>query len=1351
MSVIKNPLVKRQVEQINKVGYSAFLGMIKDIPASQLPEGYASRLINLIARGSWVEGRPGTFVVSNTAWPTTTLNATLWHSHSSLAIQQFSANLYWSVFAGLGYCNLIINMSAVALGNTESELVEFNKQAYVFNTTGIFRIKLNDVLSSNIPYAYRINLPLPTVIPTDIPEVVYDDKMCTITSNGWVDLIYFNLNSDNKIITNSNTWSAGDKVRFLQHTELSIETYPAGLQVNTDYYIIPIVGSSTTFYLALTYADALAGTAFTFQNSGNAYMRAYKNNYVTMKDSSLVISTGSEVVFSNKTELPYPLVAGQRYYAYSGGSEDNVFSVAYSLDYALAGTLIDVYKPIVNEPDYSLLSMECVTDTIYKNTFGYKYTYSLSRIWGVAGVNVNRLTSGASLELETGTCDALTASRDFGTLFFSEKINPSQVNSHVVGTLTVPYGVNEVTHFSLYRTLNIGKNSNPPGTGTTADSTGTDPEQFVWVDDIPIAKAFSDVNVTPYNPSTKIFDSGVNNLFVNGDIGNSLYNLDGLYFGKIASIPAGLANRYIVIDTSVGNALSVGWTCTFTADLGNNRLHLSGCYNLRKGTRITFTSTGTLPAPLVAGTVYYSVGLVYSAYAQVATTYANAIAEIPITLTDAGSGTHTLTTSLPQYLAFGGGRVIVASQTYFTVTRTDGATFSASDVGLPIFWSDGGYSIILAYLTASTVSTVWGATHASQAATLKPTSGNFSRVYNDTTPDNGIDYNVTGLSDRIAANTSLYTPRRFFQPLPASNVGIIDNGYLICGTRDSTKYYYSQYGDKPYTMGFYRPGTQEGETKTGIREIVAISNAAIFFLNKKTYRLAMNIADDVGNALYGEAIFMLRPLQLVDDNRGVYHYKTIRMIRGPNVLMAVTDEPAVRMFNGDAWDEVNHAIVQGYSAVMQDLLSMSIKANMVASYVNRPNGGYKLWAYAAGSTAFTCLRYAVEQTQGYGWSEITGSHWPVPMKSGVLNARDSIGDDRCYLFEYRSWANQDFQYFVHEEGTYDINTYTYPHYRDQENSSNDDVSGISTPTEITTEFWGREHTAAPNETNHIYTEKSFDYIRPQDVSLRGLTGYSPGNAKPYLYDANGIKLSQIFSVEEYVDGEKTTPQAIARDYPDYGNIVFDGARQATRRLQFVFKSTASQFRRTGTQHDLIVVPDTGSRTERTMSEHTYESYMSSSTYLKWHLNRSSTDLYERVSRAAKAFTTITRVTGPDGRSLSAYRGASNPSASDVYWTLDNPAISGAYSFIAWVGDVTKMNVFTNNISGTLYNTKTNFTLVWGTSTNLSANSRILVKAGYTTPYFFDIRFLSVAIDVNLVADYWIDITKNEGRKYLSLL
>lgn len=58
-------------------------------------------------------------------------------------------------------------------------------------------------------------------------------------------------------------------------------------------------------------------------------------------------------------------------------------------------------------------------------------------------------------------------------------------------------------------------------------------------------------------------------------------------------------------------------------------------------TEIRFSSTGVVPAPLVAGTVYYGI-YVSSKVFQVAETPIDAAADIEISLTDAGSGTHTV-------------------------------------------------------------------------------------------------------------------------------------------------------------------------------------------------------------------------------------------------------------------------------------------------------------------------------------------------------------------------------------------------------------------------------------------------------------------------------------------------------------------------------------------------------------------------------------------------------------------------------------------------------------------------------------------------------------------------------------
>lgn len=83
---------------------------------------------------------------------------------------------------------------------------------------------------------------------------------------------------------------------------------------------------------------------------------------------------------------------------------------------------------------------------------------------------------------------------------------------------------------------------------------------------------------------------------------------------------------------------------TFTADASTDVCTASGSISSSNflGTAVTFSSTGTLPAGLTAGTTYYLIYLTATTF-KVATTLANANAGIAINITDAGTGTHTMT------------------------------------------------------------------------------------------------------------------------------------------------------------------------------------------------------------------------------------------------------------------------------------------------------------------------------------------------------------------------------------------------------------------------------------------------------------------------------------------------------------------------------------------------------------------------------------------------------------------------------------------------------------------------------------------------------------------------------------
>ncbi len=98
----------------------------------------------------------------------------------------------------------------------------------------------------------------------------------------------------------------------------------------------------------------------------------------------------------------------------------------------------------------------------------------------------------------------------------------------------------------------------------------------------------------------------------------------------------------------------VGDSKTFTADISTDNITLSDkCRNLYTGCGIEVSTDGTLPVGLSASTTYYYIRHSDTA-GQLATTYAKALAETAIDLTDVGSGTHTFSiVSEPRYTCNG--------------------------------------------------------------------------------------------------------------------------------------------------------------------------------------------------------------------------------------------------------------------------------------------------------------------------------------------------------------------------------------------------------------------------------------------------------------------------------------------------------------------------------------------------------------------------------------------------------------------------------------------------------------------------------------------------------------------------
>lgn len=119
-------------------------------------------------------------------------------------------------------------------------------------------------------------------------------------------------------------------------------------------------------------------------------------------------------------------------------------------------------------------------------------------------------------------------------------------------------------------------------------------------------------------------------------------------------------------------------TNTFTADGGTDLITYANDW--KTFTKVRFTNSGgALPAGLSAGTDYWLIRQ-SATTAQVATSYANAVAGTFVDITGAGTGTHTLTIQMPRYQDGAGCSAFFVVQ---TAPTGGGPNLSASDYTNP--------------------------------------------------------------------------------------------------------------------------------------------------------------------------------------------------------------------------------------------------------------------------------------------------------------------------------------------------------------------------------------------------------------------------------------------------------------------------------------------------------------------------------------------------------------------------------------------------------------------------------------------------------------------------------------------
>lgn len=298
------------------------------------------------------------------------------------------------------------------------------------------------------------------------------------------------------------------------------------------------------------------------------------------------------------------------------------------------------------------------------------------------------------------------------------------------------------------------------------------------------------------------------------------------------------------------------------------------------------------------------------------------------------------------YCFIGNGRGGQCSQSgnIITLIINAASNLSANDIGTLIFVSDGTTRRIKNVISTTSAEVVETGDFTDLSVTYKPSSGNFSRKWNDTLPDDSQGDGRISLSDMYAlANegSDIYVPRRFAIPIPNSNLGVIENGFMIAAQRGTGRYYYSQIGDKPYTMGYYNPPYQTRKINGFINFMVVFPSKVIMMLLDKTYALILNSATNSGRSAVGEVIMELPTAECIDHKRGVKAWQTIRF-KNQNLLFALTNDLAMRYFDGSSWSNEDLGFVEGKDAVSYKYLKKIDQSVGINAFYST-SSGLKLW------------------------------------------------------------------------------------------------------------------------------------------------------------------------------------------------------------------------------------------------------------------------------------------------------------------------------------------------------------------------------------------------------------------------
>lgn len=354
-----------------------------------------------------------------------------------------------------------------------------------------------------------------------------------------------------------------------------------------------------------------------------------------------------------------------------------------------------------------------------------------------------------------------------------------------------------------------------------------------------------------------------------------------------------------------------------------------------------------------------------------------------------------------------------------------------------------------------------------------------------------------------------------------------------------------------------------------------------------------------------------------------------------------------------------------------------------------------------------CLRFATEQSEGYGWTEFTGDNHVEPFDNyGANQVIDDNGNARDIVFDKND-------YLLYEVDTCDKIIFTRPSPLDKASD------------EVAWEKWEKETTFDQiTEHKDIQHELTHVYIQPKDESFRNTSGYGE----------TGQRNAQSIDIEAYLGGEKLIYSGKSRAIQENGEVYFHGLPLKNNKVQLVVKGSAGEIRVTGHSHEYLGIEGSPAVPKREQSE--YASLKELSKDLLLHLLRNRYPGYNRVTR--QIIDGFVSTTGPDSKS-SALRNAAQI-------TFDNEAYTGETTIIIWAKSAPTFPY----LSLSLYSStgKDGWYMYYGRSLSLAipAEAWVLPAGDY-----YDIRFYKKYISDSALLLLYEDITMFNGIKTIPLM